>query len=974
MLMKIKEFIHSTEAKILFLLLMLGAAVRILGAWCLRHNLNLDAGVVGLMAKHISEGSDYPVFFYGQPHMGSLEAFVSAFFMKSIGLYGFGVTLGTAFVAFLLLPVVYVWARDIGGPTAGCAALTFIILGPMGGFYHYAVSPRGGYAACLLFATTALWLSTRIAKKTLQNGQMPCADIFYLGLAGGFGWWSNQLVLPALLASIVTLVLVLRNNIFSARLSWGIAGFFGGSLPFWAYNIQNDWATFTFSESFGQTPFVEGLYLFFVDRMLLLTGLSTPHPVYLVVAALIYLATLATCAWLAVQARRQKNTAVWISLLAMLLFIGFSALVASTSHFINFYTPRYNLPIIPILAIFLGAAVSVYATRVPPVLAWIPLIVLIIPQFQALSWAISFEKDKSKLQARIERVGDFLENSSITGVYTQKVNRSWTFALKEKVILSDIWEDFHLPNAQFVDLTENPAVLDGYGGVADFLQTTGGAAKEKTVAGFLVHHDFEPARNRLQPILPTQWESALDSTGQNILMTIANPFYPQFWGSPRSPREDFLEIAFHEPVVVSGLRLLANDRKHYPRFLQIEGQVSDGQDWLVLHPASGAGLFYWSGNRPYPFGEHYRMEAFFQPTLLEKLRIVNKADIEFRRDFRWGVQHLQLFGPGPELPLEEDSLPLLLALLQERNLGYLYADRWVSNAVYKATQGRVWTPLESDLFPENHHPLEDQISHVNKETLLPIAPGKVMLFDSRAAMLARLEDVPLVQRCLNHADLKMRETVVGPWVLFDFAADQWPDKEVAVAALRWTGYGCIPVQIRSGSRQIFPEEAGHVGFFYPDNNWTTGNAHITGLSYHPSPEDRYLVLRLKGPHPHGHDATSLGIQVWVNKTRLPLVHEQDLDFYFWLGESIDEIREIRIQSRSFVPKDHNINDDPRELGLMVNSISLQALLGNASTADVIEFAAVPSTFEQLQGIWRDMRGLFPFTSGIEVAVIRPVLW
>ncbi len=72
MLMKIKEFIHSTEAKFLFLLLLLGAAARIFGAWCLRHNLNLDAGVVGLMAKHISEGSAYPVFFlrptlYGHP-------------------------------------------------------------------------------------------------------------------------------------------------------------------------------------------------------------------------------------------------------------------------------------------------------------------------------------------------------------------------------------------------------------------------------------------------------------------------------------------------------------------------------------------------------------------------------------------------------------------------------------------------------------------------------------------------------------------------------------------------------------------------------------------------------------------------------------------------------------------------------------------------------------------------------------------
>ncbi len=858
--------------------------------------------------------------------MGTLEAFIGAFFMKFFSLYGFGVTLGTAFVAFLLLPVVYVWARDIGGPTAGYAALSFIILGPMGGFYHYAVSPRGGYATCLLFGTMVLWLSTRIAKTTLQEGQMPQASLFFLGLAGGLGWWSNQLVLPALLTSVVALVLVLRKNVFSARLSWGIAGFFGGSLPFWAYNIQNDWASFAFYGSFAQTPFVEGLYLYFVDRMLLVTGLTTQHPVYFVVAVLIYLATFATCVLLAVQAQRQKNNAVWISLMTMLLFIGFSALVSSTSHFINFFTPRYYLPIIPILAIFLGTTVSFYASRMPPLLAWIPLIVLILPQYQALSWATSFAKDSSRLQSRIEQVGAYFKRFGITGAYTENVNRSWTFTLREKVIFTELRGNFHLPNAQFVALTDNPAVLDGYGGVVDFLQATNGTAKEETVAGFLIHHDFEPSRNKFKHIPGNLWRSALDSTGQNILMTIANPFYLQFWVSPRRPHEDFLEITFHEPVVVSGLRLLANDRKHYPRFLQVEGQVPDGQDWLVLHPASGAGLLYWSGNRPYPFGEQYRMEAFFQPTLLEKLRIVNKADIEFRSDFRWEVQHLQIFGPGPEVPREEDFLPHVLDLLQERNLKYLYADRWVSNAVYQATQGMVWTPLDGDLFPENHHPLNDQINHVNRETLLPISPKNAILFNTRTALLARQEDAFLVLRCLNQADMKMRETVVGPWVLFDFAADQWPNNEVVVAALRWTGYGCIPVKIRSGSRQIFPEEPGHTGFFYPDNNWTTGNAVISDLSYHPTPEDRYLVLRIKGPHPHGHDATSLGIQVWVNKTRLPLIREEDFDFYFWLGRGIDTIREIRIQSKTFVPKDHNINNDPRELGLMVDSISLTGAL------------------------------------------------
>ncbi|WP_045218728.1 hypothetical protein [Desulfonatronum thioautotrophicum] len=130
----LKFFFQTSEGKVLALLLILGAAVRIYGAWSFRLNLNLDAGVVALMAKHISEGTAFPVFFYGQAHMGSLEAFFSALFMKVFSLYGFGATLGTAFVSFWVLPVVFLWARDIGGSRAGLAAVAFAVIGPLGFF------------------------------------------------------------------------------------------------------------------------------------------------------------------------------------------------------------------------------------------------------------------------------------------------------------------------------------------------------------------------------------------------------------------------------------------------------------------------------------------------------------------------------------------------------------------------------------------------------------------------------------------------------------------------------------------------------------------------------------------------------------------------------------------------------------------------------------------------------------------------
>ena len=80
---------------VLIALLVIGAAVRLAGAWLFRNPDNPDQGIVALMAKHIAEGLPFPVFFYGQAYLGSLEPVVSALLCRIFGYSGFAVTLGT---------------------------------------------------------------------------------------------------------------------------------------------------------------------------------------------------------------------------------------------------------------------------------------------------------------------------------------------------------------------------------------------------------------------------------------------------------------------------------------------------------------------------------------------------------------------------------------------------------------------------------------------------------------------------------------------------------------------------------------------------------------------------------------------------------------------------------------------------------------------------------------------------------------
>ena len=74
--------------------LALAAGLRVAGAWGARAVTDMDTSVVALMARHMAHGTDWPVFFYGQAYMGSLEPAGSALLMRLFGDGGFALTMG----------------------------------------------------------------------------------------------------------------------------------------------------------------------------------------------------------------------------------------------------------------------------------------------------------------------------------------------------------------------------------------------------------------------------------------------------------------------------------------------------------------------------------------------------------------------------------------------------------------------------------------------------------------------------------------------------------------------------------------------------------------------------------------------------------------------------------------------------------------------------------------------------------------
>src|ERR671933_96609 len=138
--------------------LVIGLAVRLAVIASPLGEIDADEAVVGLMARHIAFLGERPVFYWGQPYLGSLEAFTAAplfvLFNSSTVLLKL---VPTAYsLGFLLLSVLL--ARRLFGSGPALATGAYLAL-PPAMWAVWSTKARGGYAE-LLFLGEALLLVT----------------------------------------------------------------------------------------------------------------------------------------------------------------------------------------------------------------------------------------------------------------------------------------------------------------------------------------------------------------------------------------------------------------------------------------------------------------------------------------------------------------------------------------------------------------------------------------------------------------------------------------------------------------------------------------------------------------------------------------------------------------------------------------------------------------------------------------------
>ncbi len=323
---------------------------------------NSDEAIVGLMARHILEGN-WPVFFYGQAYMGSLDATLVALGFMLFGSETFVIRmvqtllyLGTIFLTVKLSARIF--KSQLAGLVSG-----LLLAVPTVNVTLYTTVSLGGYGEALLIGALLLFL-------TIQIEKTPDNTLYYLlwGFFSGLGFWAFSLTIAYILPTSIIVVCSLRKSRRSrlwVRGAWILIAGIIGALPLLIWVFENG-VSILVLELFGSaiavntgsdilSMLVEHIQHFFLFGITVTLGFRPPwttEPIALL------LVPLALTFWLLVFVqifhRLRDKSSHRASYWMIVGVLGAVILMFVVTPFGSDPSGRYFLPIYITLAIFAG--------------------------------------------------------------------------------------------------------------------------------------------------------------------------------------------------------------------------------------------------------------------------------------------------------------------------------------------------------------------------------------------------------------------------------------------------------------------------------------------------------------------------------------------------------------------------------------------------------------------------------------------
>jgi hypothetical protein len=249
--------------------------------WLIVHTYGVMAGdelEVGLQAEHILRGQ-LPLYYYGQPYLGSLDAYVAALIFRFTGPAVWAMRLETIPMGLLMVYLTWRFAAILADTAHLSARLktTFMTIAALVAafppLYDMAMEMRvGGYMGAFVIMLWLLLCAFRLTQRWGQQASWRELALRWvgIGLLVGLGLWIDPLIMYACAAIaiwiggwlVLALVKQRRHALGQTRLALLKEGLLSlsavpalviGFLPGLIWGAQNDWANVFYIFHLGGT-------------------------------------------------------------------------------------------------------------------------------------------------------------------------------------------------------------------------------------------------------------------------------------------------------------------------------------------------------------------------------------------------------------------------------------------------------------------------------------------------------------------------------------------------------------------------------------------------------------------------------------------------------------------------------------------------------------------------------------------------
>ncbi len=770
--------------RIIFLILVILLGIAIRTAHYKWDIYDSDEAIVGLMAMHILSGEKFPVFNYGYPKLGSLEAYITAVMFRL-----FGISILSHRMALLFLSAVYMAAmyflavRLFKSREVGFWTLCFILICPSY-LCFWNLAGRAVYQESLtlgtlifLFLHQAVWRNEKRA-------------LFFLafGVLIGIAWWTGGLVLYYILP--VAIFLFIKDKLILFRRNFWImaSGFFIGSIPFWLYQLQTSSESMLFYSP-GQSSFsfqvITDLVRYGLPYILSIGPISMGEGFLCKLSLLMEVIFLAALFHLFWKYRKGFFSMMKLSIRGIegpeLIFC-FVIVIALIFSFSRYSRGNYRvlLPIYTAIPMVFASLVVSLGKHRKYTAYLVAGIVLFFSLYSTLCYGIeAFRQGKSRGDRfglpPVEGFAKYLIERGINRCYSGSyLALKLGMASKGKIICAAPYNYRYPPYEEILNAGRNPVFILHKWQVEifiDAMKSLGSSFDMEEYGKFVILKDFRRPEENLHEFSPEGWKTAASRNESSSAFAYDRNISTK-WSPERSQRAgEYFKLDLgkikkaRKIVIIIDSSNRTNFLRAFESPLGFDLELSvDGNKWeKIFHlPDYGAaGGIFWSDCRPFQKAFDGRIELFLPED--SECRYIKFVLTNNHPAYGWTINEIFVYGQEENQPDEENSLQQIfreetphekvLEFLTKHRIKKIYAGYWLSSWIYLASGKKIRcvAPYNMMKYPKVGNP--DRVVDSWKDT----------------AFAVEKENAASIEKALNSSGISYSREEIGKYrVYYDF--------------------------------------------------------------------------------------------------------------------------------------------------------------------------------------------------------------